>query len=733
MSLQQTAGMPRSQEIPAERQSLSAKLLPKAVQDLLRHEKENKWAGFVEESYLKCKHARAPFEQQWHLNIAFYNGRQYVAPLTVAGQGFRLTVPKAPPWRVRLVINKVRTAVRTECSKLTSSRPLPSVIPATTEDEDFAAARVAEQILRSEFNTPDFDATIRSFVWWGVITGNSFIKSYWDGSAVDSMSQQPPQPNPVPGLPPIPAPVVKGKIKYERVNPFHIFVPDLLAEDIEKQPYVIHVSTRSPLWVENTFGFKPNPDSMTSDTTLDAVVLNPLTTKQTLDSVVVKEMWLKPGSHPDFPQGGVITVINNKVRQVAESWPWPFEEYPFYKYNGIPTGGFYTESVVTDLIPLQKEYNRTRSQMVEIKNTMGKPKLVYQQGSLNPRMISSEPGQAIPYKMGFDKPTELRASEIPSSMVNEVATLTGEFDDISGQHEITRGNTPNSQITSGTAISFLQEQDDSKLSYQVAGIEHAVQKLGSHYLKYAAKFWTDERLVRIVGRDGDFEAKHWRGSDLRGNTDVRVQSGSALPFSKAARQALITEFMQNGWLEPQAGMEILELGGFEKVMEDFLVDKRQAQRENMKMAEAPVEVIAPLVEPPVGIDGQPLTMPDPKNPMKDIPAQQLSTGQLIPWQPQSPMPVNSWDNHEAHEHFHNQFRKSQQFELLPEPIKKMFELHVQGHQMARMMPQMGSAGVVANNEQLALEEQAQQEQMPPGGGEEEAPPQEGPTEVGPSQ
>lgn len=678
----------------------------KVLDDYRRQQQEQAWAAWAEQEFTKCKNARQPFERQWHLNIAFYNGRQYVAPLTVAGQGFRLTVPKSPPWRVRLVINKIRTAVRTEASKLTSSKPIPVVIPATTEDEDFSAARVAEQILKSEFNTYDFDSTIKSWVWWGVVTGNAFLKQYWDASAIDETSQPPPQPNPIhPSLPPIQPPPVKGKIKYERINPFHIYVPDLLAEDIEKQPYVIHVSTRHPLWVEEKFGFKPVSDSLAANTTMDAAVLSPSTQRDHLDSVLVKEIWIKPNAHPDFPQGGVLTIINNKVRQVSRGpdgapvWPWPFKEFPFYQYRGIPTGGFYTESTVTDLIPLQKEYNRTRSQMVEIKNTMGKPKLMAFRGSINPRQISSEPGQAILVTPGMPMPSELRGAEVPSTMINEIQTLTGEFDDISGQHEITRGNTPNSQITSGTAISFLQEQDDSKLSYQVSGIEHAVQKLGTHYLKFAVHYWTDERLVKIVGRDGDFEAKHWRGSDLRGNTDVRVQTGSALPVSKAARQALITEMMQNGWIDVPVGLELMDLGGYEKIIEDFLTDKRQAQRENMRMAEAPVELIASMVEPPVGPDGQPMIAYGPNQ--EEIIIDPATNGE---WQPQPPMPVNSWDNHEAHIHFHNQFRKSQQFELLEEPIKKMFELHVQAHQMALMMPQMGNAGIVANPEGMTPEE-----------------------------
>ncbi len=695
-SLPLAAGQPRS--------GLLSKIpLPPVLQDMMDERKKQEWAAWVDSEFEKCKSSRSKFERQWYLNLAFVDGRQYVNPIDVPNSGFRLTVPKAPPWRVRLVVNKIRTAVRTECSKLTVNRPIPVVVPATTEDEDFMAARVGEQLLKTEFATSSFDKTYKSFVWWGVVTGNSYLKSYWNPNEIDPQVQPKatpikgsdgaPLPNPVTGEPLMQEPpVVKGTICMERVTPFHIFVPDLLSEGLEAQPYVIHAMTRTPLSVKRDFPAIKNvtPDSRSTNTILEAAVLAPKGVDNNFDSVLVKEIWLKPFAHPDFPEGGMLTIINGKVVQVQQKWPWPFKEFPFYKYDGIPTGAFYTDSVVVDLIPLQKEYNRTKSQMIEIKNTMGKPKIIYAEGSINPRKISSEPGQAIPYKQGFTPPTVVPGVEVPATMGMELDRLTSDFDDISGQHEITRGNTP-SQVTSGTAIAFLEEQDTSKLSYQVGSIEHCIEQLGRHYLKYVSHYWSEERLIRIAGLDNYFEAKRWKGSDLRGNTDVRIQSGSALPYSKAARAAMITEFMTNGWIDPASGMEILNLGGFDKIMEDFLVDKRQAQRENMKLSDIDVNILKAMHEPPVDpTTGQPQIDP--------------ATGQPVEAQPQASMPVNSWDNHAVHIQVHNQYRKTQQFELLDPAVKQEFELHVQTHQMA-MQSQIAGAGgnVVEDNSQAPPE------------------------------
>jgi hypothetical protein len=693
--------------------------------------KKQEWVSWVETEFTKCKNARLPFERQWYLNLAFANSRHYVSPVEVPGQGFRLTAPRAPAWRVRLVVNKVRSAVRKETAKLSVSRPVPTVVPATNEEEDFTAAQVAEQILKTAFGTADFLRTYRSWIWWGSICGVSFLKSYWSPNEPDSDLQMPLKPrlgmdgqplmNPQTGEPIMgETEFVKGKIVTERITPFHIFVPDLLAEDLNKQPYIIHCTTRSPIWVERNFGFKPTPDTRASNTIMESAFIIAKNSEQHLDSVLVKEVWLKKDAHPDFPEGGLLTIISNRVVQHLEKWPWPFPEYPFYKYDGIPTGSFYSDSIIVDLIPLNKEYNRTRSQMIEIKNMMGKPKFLYPKGSINPRQISSEPGQGIPYIPGFDKPTVIAGVEVPASMHNELDRLNEDFDDISGQHEVSRGEAPTS-ITSGTAISYLQEQDDANLTYQVASIEYAIELLGKHYLKYVTRYWDEERLIKITGKDNDFEAKKWKGSDLRGNTDVKIQSGSALPYSKAARQAMVTEFMQYGWIDPATGLEIMQLGGFDKAVNQMLVDKKQAQRENMKMCDLTEEQCKQTMVPPSYVHPETqeeMYHEDGEGNYYTEPLIDPGTGEENPeaelWMPQPPIPVNSWDDHEQHVHWHNQYRKTQEFELLEDHKKEAFELHVQMHQQAMMGPLEGLYGPNSAHldpEQAAMQQEDQQGQL----------------------
>ena len=697
--------------------------------------KKQEWASYFNAEFQKCKTARAQFERQWYINMAFLSGQQYLQPVNLTAAGFRLVTPKAPPWRVRLVINKIRTAIRTECAKLTTSKPIPTVLPQTNEDEDFTAASVGEQILKSEFGTAKFEAQYRSWIWWGTTCGTSFLKQHWDATEKDHDSRMLPKPPTFPGTGmPIPDEIINeiprlseymntpqpayGKIQVERVTPFHIYVPDLLSESLEEQPYLIHTMAKSPLWVERKFGFKPTCDVRTSATILGAAaIVAAKGAPEHLDAVTVKEVWIKPDAHKDFPNGGLLTIINDKVVQCKEEWPYPFPEFPFYKYDAMQTGGFYSDSIIVDLIPIQKEYNKKRSQSIEIADTVGKPKFFYQQGSIDPRMITNEPGQGIPYKFGYEPPIPIAGQDVPASFSNEIVQLAQEFDDISGQHEISRGQTPTSAISSGTAIAYLQEQDDSKLTYQVASIESAIELLGKHYLFLVSQFWSDDRVIKVTGKNDTFEAIHWKQNMLKGNTDVKVQTGSALPFSKAARTALLTEMMQNGFVDPQSGMEMLNFGGLEKVLDVALVDKRQAMRENLRMAAAPEKMLMLILNPAPGPNGEP-------------PVERLhpETGESVkfngdgtPFQPQPPFPVNSWDNHEEHIHWHNFFRKTQQFEQLSDIQKQAFEMHVQLHQLAIQSQLINTQGNVLedNSGQPPVEEV-------PGEGESE-PPQDNPS------
>jgi hypothetical protein len=610
--------------VPSSGSSNGQSVVSKSLSGAAEREAMN-WA---EEKFELCRKSRIQFERAWYTNIAFYFGRQYVqwTPNFGTGSNYaRMYEPPAPPWRVRLVTNKIRPIIRSEHAKLTKEDPQPYVIPASTDDDDLAGARAAENIFEYLWRDLKAKRVIRRMTFWQCLTGNGFIKDWYDGQQPDSS-----------GIP--------GRIRLENITPFHFFVPDVEEEEIEFQPYVFHVAAKTPEYIKDTWGVEVPADSNSSGGVLEQKFLQALGIQQQTgyDHVSVKECWVKPCGK--WPNGAVIIYAADTPLSVTDSFPWDHGEYPFTKFDHVPTGRFYAESVISDLIPLQKEYNRTRSQIIEAKNRMAKPQLVAPRGSIDPNKITSEPGLIVFYTPGFAPPTPLKLEPIPEYVIEELNRCQTDMADISGQHEVTKGQAPPG-VTAATAISYLQEADDTKLANTVSSLEEGIERIGKHLLEMVQQFWDLPRTVRVVGTDGEYESFIFSNQDLAGNTDLNVQSGSAMPRSRAAKQAFIMQLGQMGWIPPDRALRYLDMAETGRLYEEMQRDARAAQRENLKM-----------------LKGMPVN-------------------------------VHSWDEHTIHINEHNDERKRQRFDSSDPQVQAAFEEHVQMHQQALQQNQMQAAAM----------------------------------------
>ena len=633
------------QPIPmAEPMAMSRKEMEEIIQ------KVTTWQSQIQAS-------RSLIEAGWNLNLSMYLGRQNMVPNQVLGIN-QLVNTRRPYWMGRAVYNYIRPLMRTELSKLTSQKPTAVVVPGSSDDADVFAAEAATNVWESMYQTYHIDAIIRQAAWWMTITGTGFIKNLWDPTAVDKISDQ------------------MGDLKVTAENPYHIFVPDLRCESIEEQPYLIHMTYRPVEEVRSTFsnvaGFDPSKvvaDSKATDDPLSAVALGITSDNNRLiDTVAVYECWVRPGYEKKWPNGAFITVASGQLIQYMEGWPYEHGEYPFSKISGIPSGKFYADSTIVDLIPIQREINRTRNQIVEAKNRMAKPQLLAAKGSIDATKITSEPGQVIYYKVGLPKPEPLPLQGLPSYVMDELSRLYTDLENISGQHEVSRGQVPTG-VTAGTAIAFLSEQDDAKLVPQVRSLEAAIEKTAHQLLSLANQYWDTDRIIKVVGRDGSFNSQIFKGSDLRGNTDVRVEAGSAMAGSKAGRQAFIMDLMKMQFVPPDIGLEMLELGNVNAMYERVKVDERQAQRENLKMIALPEQFTAEYL--------------DNRGAWETMGGMDPETGtELLP--PMMPVPINSFDDHGKHIDAHNRFRKSQSYEQLDDQHKAVIDQHVMAHVMALM-------------------------------------------------
>lgn len=587
---------------------------PKLIEKMTGKDKEELIAKF-DKWFKDCRQDRLTFEREWYLNMAFYFGRQNVLWANTGNNNFaKLVEPKAPDWRVRLVVNRIKPMVRKEMSKLLQERPRGYVVPASSDEADLAAAKAAdavhEHITTQEINLLN---VMWQSIFWMCLTGTGFIKDWWDEKEVDSSG-------------------VQGKAKAEAVSPFHILVPDMEQPELERQPYVIHSVTKDPKWVKDIYKVEVQPDSNSNDSGIESQFLSALGIKNdnTRKKVVVKEIWIKPCG--DHPKGLWAAWAGQELLAVNEGNPFKHGEYPFTKLDHIPTGRFYSQSTIVDMIPIQKEYNRTRSQIIEAKNRMAKPQLVAPKGSIDPRKVTSEPGLVIFYQAALSPPQPLPLQGLPTYVLQELDRSLIDMNDISSQHEVSRGQVP-PNVEAATAIAYLQEQDDTALAHTLHSIELANERIGRHVLSHAGQFWDAQRTINVVGRNGVYESYIFSQSDLKGNTDYKVVHGSATPRSRAAKQAWITELIKMGVIPPDRGLQYLDMAETAKLYEEMQVDVRQAQRENLK----------------------------------------LSNGMQIP--------VNVFDNNIAHINEHMSYMKRQEFEQLPPEVQFLLVEHTEYHKL----------------------------------------------------
>ena len=740
----------------------SQELSPSLVEGFMRKDEAEYYkylATWVKEKYDSCKRTRTEVENVWYRNMSFYLGNQWVVArtpnegiITTAAAGGRLYVPKAPPWRVRHTINRIKPIIRTELSRVTSQDPSASAVPASSEDEDLFAAHAAEQVWESWRSRKLAKTKFRRAMFWTLLCGTGFTKQWWDPNAFDKDGQ------------------TQGDIQYEPVSPFHLFVPDLAEEELEGQSYIIHAFVRNLEWARLNYPqlFEGNPPKMPPLVSATEIMNNAylkINTNNREDSVLCLEMWIKPGTHRDFPQGGMLQLVGDTLVHALgcvkfgapPGMPYQHNEYPFTKYDHIPTGKFYADSVIVDLIDPQMEYNRTRSQITEAKNRMAKPQLMAPRGSVDPKRITTEPGIVIEYMPGFDPPQPMPLQSIPPYVIEELNRILADMEDISAQHEVSKGNVPPG-VTAATAISYLQERDDSVLSSTYDSVEEGQEKTARQVVALVQQFYDIERTIKVTGTDGYFDSLALKGSQITAGTDIRMEGGSALPISKAAKQAFLMDLMSQGFIPPDQGLRLMEIGGVEKLYAQLKIDERQAQRENLRMKLTPVEQILQYeqqrnalnfqqgqammgsdIVPPELAD---VITPDQMNP--ETPAEDTGEGGMmpqqgnLPTQPQGPMdiqtgqplnlpplvPVNTWDNHMVHIEVHNRFRKSQAFDLLAQPIKDLFEEHVQLHAMALNQSANNAmmAGMPGMDQGMGQLDQGGQTNPQPGGQQQAPPP-----------
>jgi len=641
-----------------------------------RESKEGKQlVDWARSEYNRCRSLKAKVARQWYINLNMVFGRQWLEAINTATGQPQLRTQQAPKWKKRKIVNRLRSFVRTEQSKFVSQLPNVVCVPSTAEDEDVRSAFAGEQVWMSYSEVKRFRRQYGAAIWWTVVTGNGFLKVWWDKDLKVKM------PNGEDDT---------GDIGFRKVSPLNIFVPELRERELDDQPYVIEAYLRPLDWAQQAYGEQLKGVNLSASTNNTAFLMDEAFSRTSstdkLDSVVVQEVWVKPGSTKLLPDGGYLVLVDDFLVDYYIGVPYSHGEYPYTKFEHMYNDTFWADSPLVDLIPLQKEYNELRTDIAIAARRMGSPQLLAAKGSIDPSRMTNEPGSIIAYVPGLPEPKPMPMTSIPQYVIDQQDRILSDFEDVSGQHEISMGKAPTG-ITAGTALAYLGERDDAYLTPQYQGIEEGFERVAKQTLVLFQQYVDMDRKIKVIGLDGAMDTLLLSGADIANGTDVRVERGSSIGQSQAAKQAQVMDMVSLQIIPPEQALKLMELGGPQKVLDIVSAAEKKAQRENMRMKafkDKPDELTTAKQE---FLDKAVQMIETERPDMLQLPPEQLLQeieGFLPPV-----IPVDDFDLHEVHIETHNRYRMSQEYETLPSDVKEQFEKHVRWHeQMGGMQMQM---------------------------------------------
>jgi hypothetical protein len=654
---------------------------------------------------------RRGWEIVWWNNIALVAGDHYATwdpmrALYVDRDPAFDPVTDAKEKKPRMVINHALSVARTELSKLTKSKPITDVIANSDDPQDLAATKVGRSALdyaEWKFKLPRLR---KQALWWMIQTGLGALYVGWDShdERAGSLSYIVDPATGDPTFSPVrkreiqalvdegtldAAPEVNfplGEVEFKVYSPFQLF-PDETALDFEEIRDLITTEVADVDVVKGLYGRAARDigpeqvnlgtmDQRASQTSGWANWRDP--GSQQDNACYIHTFWLLPQTYRGnkYLEGGkYVRWCQNRIIDSSPGFPFQDGRMPFVFFQHIPQAvSIWPDTVINHIRGPNLEIDKIVSQLVEAKDYMANPMWRVATQQKVKGQIKAAAGSILRYVHvpNVPPPEPIQGLEMPQQVESLLAGLREQIMEISGQSEVAHGNVPTG-VRSGVAVAYLQEEDDTKIAPTIENMEFAIALEGSLTLERFSQFYVVERIIQFYRPDGRFDAMKFKGANLKDNTQVICQAGSAMPRSKAAKQQYTLELVSLGILtDPEQIEEQLDIGSGAPSVKDMNV--HQAIRENNIMLHGLSMGMFHLSR-----DASP-----------------EETQQTV----SAAVPVKAWQDHATHIEHHTMQMMDEEFDRLSishPGIVRLFDEHVAMHQkmMADQQAAMAQAQAAA--------------------------------------
>lgn len=611
----------------------------------------------ITDHYRPDSQLRQNLEQKWITNLAFYRGFQYFDWDPVQRQ---LVYTQAPTqrWKSRLPLNHIRPFVRQAVAQLGSFTPRFKVRPATRDVEDYQAANVGEKVLSYYWDKLQMPRKKWDIAMHLKLFGNALLKVIWDPEAGDFYHDEVEVEDSETGEMQTAAELMfEGDVVSEVMSPFYAFFDDL-CEAPDQARWFMDVRAVPIEWVEEHFPEKADVIPLgVEDRHVMArrrLILNTPglggvqgqinDTESAKKLVLKREYWQIPSR--DYPRGRLIIEANGIVLRDGDN-PAPRHQLPvIWIQDEIVPGTAWADTAVDDLLPVQRGFNRLANKQMEHVVLTANAKMLEHATNDLPASAWSTEVEVIKWS-GIQPPGYMPPPPLGTDVESAMSNMLGTFDRVSSSFGPSRGQYQGK--ISGRAYLSLIEQDVQNKAPTIERLAEGLTRWGQLILEWARDQMIEQRLIKVVGRDQQFDVMEFKGSDIGDNTDVNIDVSSMMPKSKAMALELLASLSPGEkWLtaanpdDRTRVFRMLAMEDDERLIQDKRIDERNAMIEN----------------------------------------EQMFLGKIIP-------PAQSYEDQDIHVLVHTEAMKSDEFKKAGPVIQAIFMQHMQTHRDI-VTPQVGA-------------------------------------------
>ena len=602
---------------------------------------EKKTVKMVENLFKRAKRARANIDADWVENYKFFRGKQWKE--------------KRPSYRHSEVLNFVHAAIQTIVPILTDSRPNIETVPENPGDFEFS--EIMTQILTSKWDRECWAQVVAEGIVDSAIYGTAISEQPWNADILQGLGDfefktvDPVYCYPSPG---------SWDINHENNDYFITAVPTDLAEIQRKYPKKAHLLKADLADIDIARTAKLDMDDFRVRSPTDNLMLVQGERVQDADhpeQILLITAWLRDetlieeeiktktedGSfkkgfrtRKKYPNGRKLVIASEQLLE-DEHNPYLDGKFPYARLvDHIMPREFWGQGEVEQLKGPQMLINKLMSYTMDVLSLMGNPVWKNPTGSgVFSESLTNQPGLVIDHIDGF-APQREPGMEVQASVFQAFDRLRDVFDKISGINEVTQGAQPRN--ASGVAIDSLMEAAQTKLRLKGRHIEAWLTKVGQQFASRILQFYSIPRIVRLTDNEGaeqffkvaidetldemgetqrvatvqSFEQvteadgvermvpTETRQFEIKGNLDIRITTGTSLPFARAKKEAQAKELYSLGIYDAEDLLTDMEHPRKEQILEKF--NQRQ-------LAQAQAEAQAAALEAQPGasaLQGQPL-------------------------------------------------------------------------------------------------------------------------------